>query len=414
MNRKAMLKKARPLLWVLSLVIAFVVGKQLKPIEQHREFQEQEAQWLAAPAPSANTQKGSQAFVVAADQQRVALDFYKGYSNGETGLRSLLEFYKAVQAYDIEKLKDALYSLPPDINDPAYFKTMSVLLEQYMHIAPDLAMKFVQENYKQRTNWVPLKIKVLRSWLKQDPHTAFNWYAQTLHTPPELFEDDTHIVFTELARQDVDMALSYLNELTNNRRISRAIKAIANNLSSNDDYLRLMQLAQSYDNFEIDNSVQTKWVKNDEQGFLDWYASIESAEYKKQVRRSVFSSYRKQNNKAAINWLLSNSNRMDIKEDLSLVVQSWGGEDPSAAIQWADRRLKKKSKQYAIYALLKSTAFSNPDFANSHLERLKSTKQKVRISQMIYSGYAYKSSTKAKAFLASSPYQAQLKQMIGK
>ncbi len=312
---------------------------------------------------------------------------------------------------NILEIETALNALTPNHLDASYMKIIELLLTRYTELSPASAIAFIEDNYVEGTQWVAIKSRMVALWVDTDIDAAFYWYEQNLEASNDPYNTTTHAVFSSIAKKSIDLALYYVNKLSEQDTRESAMQPLTFGLTKGSEFVKVMEYAESLDNKQIEGDIYKEWVQKDEQSFLAWYGAIEDPDYKSHVRNDVFSSYQSNNHDAAVNWLLTSSSRDKIKQDVGSILSAWEGDDLERALAWSQQQPYVET-QYALLRLLENAAQRRPEFAKKHIPLLEKNSDKVDIAHTIYRKYEFESKTKARQYLAEFEHKVELEALI--
>ncbi|WP_416305040.1 hypothetical protein [Neptunicella sp. SCSIO 80796] len=330
-----------------------------------------------------------------------------------TDYELITEAYLAIKDFNITEIEQAIQQLldnPSNTN----FSLLNILLSRYAQTNPLDALQLAQGRLNTRSAKSAAYFNILKVWSKNDPQSAYYWYADNANTISNGAMFNTaglRQVFNGLASVDLNDAVQKLLELSPNKnQIRAAMIGIAKTISNPDDYNQLMATVMEYNNPLLTQSAIQNWARNDPYQSIDWLNAHQDLEGIAKLRENGLQawvySYPEQAEQAA-NWYLQQNSSQSRQQNLADITRAWAINAPQQAINWIQQQNDSDSQQLLENAL-RISSFNRPDFVIDNLSLLQEDKSRLRLSQNIYRNLSRLNPQKAEEFKNNSEFKPQL------
>lgn len=416
------------LLWIMSVVAAFFVGKSfqseslfnLDPPSKHavQSLPKLSSENTAVPVISAtddidvvkeNLQaKADSPGILDLDETLQAIDNL--LSKGSAmNMSSLAKAYNLIAGLSQKQVIEALASLDVNSTEPAQTQMMSLFLSRYAEFSPEEAMTFVEQNMSSSKAKLIGSSTVLNIWSETEPLAALDWLKSN-NSADESITNNAGLfsVFHGLARQNLDAAIDNLGSFVKDQQaLTMAVLGITQSLSTAEDFSRLLSQTHQMDSKKLTKSIVGAWARTGPEDAVEWLNAIEDKGEQKQLEESFYRTWLLMDTDKAADTYMDSSDSSNRQERAKFVAKSLSYRHPEKAFTWLQKQVDIDSESL-VKDLVKSSAYGNPEFAAKHLDLFADKKEYLERSVSIYMSYERNSQTQADNFLASSSYKDEL------
>ncbi|MBC3764396.1 hypothetical protein [Neptunicella marina] len=332
-----------------------------------------------------------------------------------TDYEAIANAYLVVKNLTAEQIQQALNQLTssPDKNSAML---MNILLAKFAETNPYDAMNFVTANLQKPANIFSAQNSVIRSWAKNDPQGAYEWYkinAKTQQGNNFFRGAGLGAIFKGLAKNNLPDALQKLQDLSADRtQIGRAMNGIGSTLETREQFEQLLNQTKELNNQYMQQSAIRSWVTQSPQQATDWLALQVDGDLNR-LRRVSLQTWvysHPDDIEQAADWYMQQDASGNKNQKLDVVARTLAMNNPQSALEWAKHQSDVDNQQ--LYAnILRNSAYRQPDFVMNNLSIITDSDQRRRISQNIYRNLNRMNPQKAQEFKNSSEFKQALEAM---
>jgi hypothetical protein len=414
------------ILWLISVGAAFFLGYFVNPTVKSN--QGNTLQLIEQPkTEGGNTQTQANTPVKETTQQRkltiatqakpdLSILVYDlknllGGSQLSIDMASIAEAYGLIENLTKDELLTTLNLMKGELSKQENLQLLSLLAGRLATLGPIEAVNFIENNIGVPQVRITAMMSALSSWVKDDPVSAYYWYIDPNngHESNNTFSSIGLLsIFNGLGSQDANGAFDKLTELdSSGKDTMMAAMGFSQSLENKEDFVQFLERSDEIDNLKIKDAILSSWVLKNPLETIEWSDSIEGKGQQKKIQSTIFTSWSSSEPTNAANWYIEKADESEKQSHANKIIQKWSMVDPNAALTWLDQQTTFDI-QKPIVKLLSSSTYNNPTFAIDNLERLTNAKDKADISFSVYQSLERSSMTKAKKFLASSPYKKEI------
>ncbi|WP_158971425.1 hypothetical protein [Paraglaciecola sp. L3A3] len=418
------------LLWVFSLLGAYYIGNSLQQTPASNtdvSVAEVPSPFLVSTSVSQTqhlpTRGEQEQLTVAINQQSSSnqLDPYQLLQQAKTlldnssrmNISKLAKAYNLIQELSPEQLFTALNELDTSALDAESTQLFSLLLSRYAEFEPENAMAFIAQQVESNKAQAVGRFAVLSTWAENDPLTALDWFKTSVSSNQFSQENrPLHSIFSNLAKQDVDLAIDSLAPFAKNmRQLSMAVSGLTRLLSTSEDFIHVMDKTKELDNKKLTQDVVRAWARTEPEDAIEWLATIEDEKQKKQLEYDIYRTWLFSDSDRAAEVYMNTADSTNRQARAQFVARSLSYINPDKAVSWLQQQGGIDS-DFLVKKVVKESARNNPEFASTHLDVFTDKKEYLASSVSIYMSFARNSQTQADNFLAESPYKNELQTQI--
>lgn len=420
------MKIAIPLFWIITVTLAFVVGQQFSTNHSavsestpnrneqnlaltHMPDSEQTVPLFPTPTEPQldNVPASSVDEVISQIKTLLGDNFSMHFGN-------IAKAYSYIQSLNDEQIVEALDLLRANADDAKYSQTMLMFLSRYAETSPQAAISYIQDNIRSNGIKTQAQMAVLGVWAQTQPLEALEWVKSARNSNTMRgFDANLLPIFSNLAKQDLQLAFNELTTLSETNGLQMAVLGIAQSLSNGSQFAELIDQAEEFDNKKITRAVLSAWTTKNPQDTLDWFYQLDESPRKQELEQAIFDSYIFTKPEEAADWFLAQAPVQQIQTRTDQIVERWGAQNPQAALEWVNKQVSIDSQQ-TVKKLFNRAVYSHPDFVQENLELLSSTKQKSDILFRVYLTIQRESQKRADDFLSSSAYKNEINDKLAK
>ncbi|NQZ23994.1 MAG: hypothetical protein HRT53_18360 [Colwellia sp.] len=440
------MNKQLGLLWGLSLLITFYLGygyKSLSPAQPAELTSStnnsiatvndllagKENIKLSAVTPDQNKQSNSndndndndtKLALTKAINITESIGEIKSILGNGMNIAGIAKAYIMISDFNQQDLEKALAQLENTANQPDNASLLSLLLVKYAEQNPQESMDYINSNITSPQSKSAAANSVIGVWSNNDPLSAYDWFLnQQKHQDKKgslpYARRALYSIFSGLTKQDFHGAIDKLIDISSDSGNGfMAVYGMADVLTKKDEFAELMNRTSELADIRLKNNVVQSWVKRDPQEAIEWVDSVDDIEGKAQLQKEVFSGWLATEPKEAANWYLSSAAPEEKQLYADKIIKQWGmfqAGTPEDALDWLSQQTEI-DLQKSTATLLKSSAYSNTDFAINNLNLLSNDKEKLDVSISIHMTLERNNKKKAAEFVEQSTIKEALQKKI--
>jgi len=326
-------------------------------------------------------------------------------------MAAIAQAYKLIENLTEDEILSTLNLMSGKLNKPKNVELLSLLVGRLASFEPLKAASFIEGNIDSPQAKMAAMLSMISSWVKDDPASAYYWYVDpnNSYTSRSSFSSVGLLaIFKGLASQDVNDALTKLSELESAGVTVRiAATGIGQSIEHKEDFIQIIERYNELGNQNIKDSLISSWVLKSPSETIEWSETIEDKIQQKKMQSTIFMNWTATEPESAADWYIGTANEFEKESHATKIINMWAMREPYAALEWLDQQTSFDT-QKSLAKLLKSSTYTNTNFAINNLNRLTTDKSKTDISYRIYQALERNSPTKAAEFLSSSPYQEEI------
>jgi len=335
-----------------------------------------------------------------------------------TDIEKMSEVYQLLKMVPLEKTFELLDSLSISESDSTSMLAMGYLLGKYAEQDPQGALAYLSQGQLSEIAKVAGKTAIYGSWAKYDPDNAFDSYLEDSESLDNNMFVNTSIIplLGAVAESNLDAAIEKLAVIKNKGlSTSMAVAGISASFTESYQYEQLINKMSSLKDNRLVKEAAYMWAAKKPAQAAQWLATYQDDEQKAELEHSVLSVWARTEFEQAANWYLANNASVeDRQQAVSNILKNTGfGVNPQKVLDWINNQPDIDNVQ-AVSTLLTNTSYSNPQFAELHIELLSDEKTKNRLAHSIYMSYKRQNTQKANDYLENSPYKLAISQKINR
>ncbi|WP_088329918.1 hypothetical protein [Lacimicrobium sp. SS2-24] len=415
-------------LWIVSLMVAFLIGRFTEP--QHFNSTSSAYDQQTEQAPQQTVRHNPDSAIAPPEKHKPATDSaIEGPSDDVNG-QALIERLKLTlatengervnygqlgQAYNTisqlteAELTDALQYFEPIAALPAHRSLLAMMLTRYSQFNAQEAMAYLHRNVKEPLQRLSHATTIMSEWSRQNPQAAYDWFVRNKDAYSPYGGQFPLSLFKGLAAHDRYDAMDKLNGLSLSRNeLHMAVKGITDNLNHSGELIELIDLAQLEGNSDVAKALVSDWASQDPRSASQWLttSTLNNEGMQRTVLFNWMVSKEAEMNQAA-DWFMRQSPAGNIQKSINMVMDSFAMTAPEAGMSWLDQT-DYSDRDSALSQLIERAVFRHPDFSMTHLDKIQSEEKRLETAKRVYRGLMANNPRKAEQFAAQSPYKAAL------
>jgi hypothetical protein len=431
------------LLWLVSVAGAYFAGSQFgpapaivtksapppsaKPASNFAQHNRTPGS-LSALESNAAKSSGTEASLLDGNGRNIPAlidSLSKTLSQGRDGMFGGLGFFRAfgpLLELSAEETQAALAEVNRTIEDPRQKRMIqSMLLGRMAETDPKRALaevdKLIQAS-DDPSRSDGLYFSVVGALSSKDPEAAWKWYStkRDSGTLPEEGARLSGMIFTGLAKRNLDQALSRFGALTDLDERNSAAAGIASAAKDPASWDRILKATASWQGSsgkEARAAMIRQWAGNDFQATTALLRSMPPAESQALIDSAGWGLMRSDPEKGA-EFLMNGAPQEKVAERYNTIMNAWGERDPNAAGEWLNQQPPSPAQDGARANFARTVARRDPESALAWAKTVSDTGQRTNAIRDVYRQWSRRDPGAADAALGGSGLTAQQVEEIRK
>ena len=424
------------ILWLCSILIAFVSGYQLHSLLSGKSLSQtvpsddttgtknvtsatidvttnQLEQQALTTGQSIPTPENQLAFDEKPDIESLVMDIKQlmGGQGFSTNFKGIAEAYSLLQKFNEDDLLQTLQTHFTSNGNLQSGNAIVLFLNEYAQRNPLAAIAFIEENVNAPLVKTVAMQSALSIWAERDPLAALNWYQSQAQKggSNNIFNGLSRSltgIFAGLAISDMALAINKLSSLDESE-LRSATMGVTRTISTQQEFEDLMLNGDVLNNKSLQSAIAMSWGTYNPRGLASWIDENPNLERASQIRNQTLSIWMMSSPRESADWYMQSASEENRRQKLVSVVDSWSRISTESALQWLKEQ-NPVDNQDAMERLLSTFVRTNHDIAIANIEQLDDIKRKTNILYRVYTDKHRTNPSEAEAFLADSPYQQEI------